>query len=70
MSADLLTVAEVAADLRVSRMSIYRLVSGRQIESVRVGSSIRIPRPALTAYLRVHTSLPRPLATVRKKAAS
>jgi len=47
----MLTVAEVARELRVSAMTVYRLVHTREIASVRVGHAIRIPETALAAYL-------------------
>lgn len=48
---ELLTVDEIAAELRVSRMTIYRLVHAGTIPSIRVGRSFRVYRTALTAYL-------------------
>jgi excisionase family DNA binding protein len=47
----LLTVAEIAQALRVSRMTIYRLVERGSLPSVRVGHSIRVPAAAVRAYL-------------------
>lgn len=47
-----LTVEELAAIMRVSKMTVYRLVHSGEIESVRVGRSFRIPGPALSNYLR------------------
>jgi excisionase family DNA binding protein len=47
----LLTVAEIAQSLRVSRMTIYRLVERGNLPSVRVGHSIRVPAAAVRAYL-------------------
>lgn len=52
---DVLTVPEVAESLRVSRMSVYRLVESGVLTSVRVGRSIRIPTRALADYLRQQT---------------
>jgi excisionase family DNA binding protein len=48
-----LTVAEVAALLRVSRMTVYRLVHAGTLTAVRVGRSLRVPRNAVDGYLRV-----------------
>lgn len=45
------TVAEVAAALRVSKMSIYRLVEDEELPAFRVGRSIRIPTQAVWDYL-------------------
>ena len=47
----MLTVQEAAEQLRVSKMTVYRLCEAREIASVRVGRSIRIPEPALAAFL-------------------
>lgn len=38
-----MTVAELAAALRVSGMTIYRQVRSGELESVRIGRVIRIP---------------------------
>ena len=47
-----LTVAEVAALMRVSRMTVYRLVHAGDLASVRVGRSFRVPEHAVHSYLR------------------
>jgi excisionase family DNA binding protein len=47
-----LTVAEVAAVMRVSRMTVYRLVHAGDLASVRVGRSFRVPEHAVHDYLR------------------
>lgn len=39
---DLLTVAEVAARFRVSKMTIYRMCHDGRLPSTRVGSQFRI----------------------------
>jgi len=46
-----LTVAEVAAMMRVSKMTVYRLVHGGEMAAVRVGRSFRVPATAVRAYL-------------------
>ena len=46
-----LTVAEVAAVMRVSRMTVYRLVHAGDLASVRGGRSFRVPERAVHAYL-------------------
>jgi excisionase family DNA binding protein len=46
-----LTVAEVAGIMRVSKMTVYRLVHGGEMAAVRVGRSFRVPEPAVRAYL-------------------
>lgn len=47
-----LTVAEVAALMRVSRMTVYRLVHAGVLPAVRVGRSFRVPERAIHEYLR------------------
>jgi excisionase family DNA binding protein len=46
-----LTVAEVAALMRVSRMTVYRLVHAGRLPAVRVGKSFRVPERAVHDYL-------------------
>jgi excisionase family DNA binding protein len=46
-----LTVAEVAALMRVSKMTVYRLVHGGNLPAVRVGRSFRVPESAVRDYL-------------------
>ena len=47
-----LTVAEVAALMRVSKMTVYRLVHSGELASVRVGRSFRVPEDDVHAYLQ------------------
>ena len=47
-----LTVAEVASIMRVSKMTVYRLVHSGEMPAVRVGRSFRVPEDAVDAYLR------------------
>jgi excisionase family DNA binding protein len=47
-----LTVAEVAALMRVSKMTVYRLVHAGELNAVRVGRSFRVPEQAVHDYLR------------------
>ena len=47
-----LTVAEVAAIMRVSKMTVYRLVHAGELPAVRVGRSFRVPEQAVHDYLR------------------
>ena len=45
------TVAEVASIMRVSKMTVYRLVHGGELPAVRVGRSFRVPEDAVHTYL-------------------
>jgi excisionase family DNA binding protein len=47
-----LTVAEVAELMRVSKMTVYRLVHSGELTAVRVGRSFRVPEHAVHTYLR------------------
>jgi excisionase family DNA binding protein len=47
-----LTVAEVAAAMRVSKMTVYRLVHAGTLPAIQVGRSFRIPERAVQDYLR------------------
>ena len=47
-----LTVAEVAAVMRVSKMTVYRMVHSGDLPAVRVGRSFRVPEKAVQDYLR------------------
>ena len=46
-----LTVAEVAAMMRVSKMTVYRLVHGGDLPAVRVGRSFRVLEEDVNDYL-------------------
>jgi excisionase family DNA binding protein len=46
-----LTVAEVAGLMRVSKMTVYRLVHSGELPAVRVGRSFRVPSKAVHDYL-------------------
>ena len=47
-----LTVAEVAALMRVSSMTVYRMVHAGELPAVRFGRSYRIPESAVTEAIR------------------
>lgn len=47
-----LTIAEVAAVMRVSKMTVYRLVHGGELPAVRVGRSFRVSEEDVNEYLR------------------
>ena len=47
-----LTVAEVASIMRVSKMTVYRLVHGGELPAVRVGRSFRVSEDDVQEYLR------------------
>lgn len=47
----LLTVSEVAEILRVSNMTVYRLIKGEQLKAIRVGKNYRIKESEVGRYL-------------------
>jgi len=47
-----LTIAEVAGKMRVSKMTVYRLVHGGDLPAVRVGRSFRVTEDDVNEYLR------------------
>ena len=51
-SSKFLTVAEVAAMMRVSKMTVYRLVHNGELPAVRVGRSFRVQENDVDEYLR------------------
>lgn len=51
-SVSFLTVAEVASLMRVSKMTVYRLLHSGELAGVRVGRSFRVPESAVHNYLR------------------
>jgi excisionase family DNA binding protein len=48
----LLTVSEVADHMRVSSMTVYRLIKAGSLKAVRVGKNYRIRANDLDAYLQ------------------
>ena len=46
-----LTVSEVADLLRVSTMTVYRLIKAGELSAVRIGKSYRVEESAIDAYL-------------------
>jgi len=53
-----LTVAEVAEIMRVSKMTVYRLVHAGELPAIRFGRSYRVPESAVADAMR------RPIADV------
>lgn len=50
------TVAEVADHMRVSNMTVYRLIKSGQLPAIRVGKNFRIRGSDLEAYLDASTT--------------
>jgi excisionase family DNA binding protein len=51
----LLTVGEVAGVMRVSNMTVYRLIKSGQLAAIRVGKNYRIRRSDIDRYLTDRT---------------
>jgi len=47
-----LTIAEVASMMRVSKMTVYRLVHNGELPAVRVGRSFRVTEQDANEYLQ------------------
>lgn len=52
MTGEMLTVAEAAAEVRVSKMTIYRMIHSGELRAIRVGRSFRVRREDWDDYLR------------------
>jgi len=59
MSAEVLTIPQVADRLKVSRNTVYRLISAGELPVVEVGSVSRINEDDLKAYIDRNTRSPR-----------
>ncbi|QBI56865.1 helix-turn-helix domain-containing protein [Streptomonospora litoralis] len=45
----LLTVTEVARMLRLSKMTVYRMIHDGRLPAIRIGRAYRVPEPAARA---------------------
>jgi excisionase family DNA binding protein len=46
-----LTVGEVADELRISRMTVYRLIKAKEIPATQFGRSMRVSEAAVSDYV-------------------
>lgn len=51
-----LTVAEVAEMMRVSKMTVYRMVHAGELPAIRFGRSFRVPESAVVEAIGNHVS--------------
>jgi len=51
-----LTVAEVAEMMRVSKMTVYRMVHAGELPAIRFGRSFRVPESAVADAIRHHVA--------------
>jgi excisionase family DNA binding protein len=49
---ELMTVAEVAAIMRVSKMTVYRLVKDGSIDTTRIGRGYRLHAASVREYIK------------------
>ena len=54
---NLIGVPEVAAQLGVSRMTIYRLITREDLRAYRIGKSIRLDPRDVAAYVRSNNTI-------------
>jgi excisionase family DNA binding protein len=47
-----LTVAEIALVMRVSKMTVYRLIHTGDLDAIRIGRSFRVAEQAVAGYLQ------------------
>lgn len=67
MSADMLTVADVAIRLQVSRMTVYRRIAAAEISTTNIAERgkrprLRVSEGAFSAYLKARTKTSRRVA--------
>ena len=63
--ASFLTVAEVAAVMRVSKMTVYRMIHAGELPAVRTGRTFRVPAKSVREYLSNNTESSRPNHNLR-----
>ena len=56
---DLMTLAEVAAYLRLSKDTVYRMASGGKLPASKVGSQWRFRRDDVDQWLETHRNIQR-----------
>ena len=59
-----LTVAEVADMMRVSNMTVYRMVHSGDLPAIRFGRSFRIPETAVEAAIQLPIAQTRDISDV------
>ena len=57
-TASLLSAAETAQILRVSRATVYRLINAGELPAHRIGGSLRIDRDELRDYIATAAATP------------
>lgn len=55
MDDQMLTVAEIADYLRLSKLAIYQMIEDRKIDALRIGGRwLRVPKTALEQYVKAN----------------
>lgn len=65
---DVLTISEFQKTLRIGRGTAYRLIKSKEIRSIRIGRSIRIPREYVMEFVNAQ-NIPIDDKTWRQKGA-
>ena len=65
----LLRPSEAANALGISRAKAYELIAAKDLPSVRLGGSIRVPVEALRVWIELHTCQQAPAASPRTEPA-
>ena len=52
----LLTIKDVENQLKVSRSSVYRLISAGNLDTVHIGQSIRVTEDSLETFVTLQTT--------------
>ncbi|MGB2757613.1 MAG: helix-turn-helix domain-containing protein [Acidimicrobiia bacterium] len=62
MAEQLLTVQEIASAMRVSEMTVYRLIRDGRLGAVRIGKHLRVSREEFHAFLDSNAVIATPAA--------
>jgi len=63
---EILTIKEIAAYLKVTERTIYRLSQAKTLPCFKVGGSWRFSRPDIDSWIKQQSTVP-PLDTPRKR---
>lgn len=65
MMSDYLVVGEVAQRLRLSKMTVYRLINDGELPAVRFGRGFRISESSVLSYIARCETTPEPEAALQ-----
>lgn len=56
---DMLNLNQVAAELNISRWTVYRLIASKKLNAIKIGTKLyRVSREELDAYISRQSTLP------------